>query len=115
MPYVEDNGFLFLESPGPQTFSLPACELHGMEKICSISKNFSLKKTKARNPRRPGRSYGEEELRVYRMTPKMGPPDLEIFRFPGDDTSWAAEFDAFLKAWRGRALRRNPWLAPPTL
>ncbi len=42
-----------------------------------------------------GRSYGTEKLTLYKMSPKMGPPEVVEFNFPGDDTSWLLENKAF--------------------
>lgn len=53
------------------------------------------------------RSYGPQRLRIYRMRPEMGPPDLEQLDFPDEDRSWAAEwahFAAALAAGDGRPL-----------
>jgi predicted dehydrogenase len=36
------------------------------------------------------------------MKPEMGPPELQTFSFPGEDTSWAAEFQAFQKELAGQ-------------
>lgn len=38
------------------------------------------------------RSYGPQTLRVYRMKPELGPPDLELVEYPDEDPSWAAEW-----------------------
>jgi predicted dehydrogenase len=42
-----------------------------------------------------GGSYGPEILRVYRMSPKMGPPTVEEVPFPPEDLSWSAEWEHF--------------------
>lgn len=39
------------------------------------------------------RSYGTQRLRIYRMRPELGPPDLEERTFPDDDVSWVAEWE----------------------
>jgi predicted dehydrogenase len=39
------------------------------------------------------RSYGTQKLRIYRMRPELGPPDLEERTFPDDDVSWGAEWE----------------------
>jgi predicted dehydrogenase len=44
------------------------------------------------------RSYGSQKLRIYRMRPELGPPDLEERTFPDDDVSWAAEWDNLARA-----------------
>ena len=38
------------------------------------------------------RSYGPQTLRIYRMKPELGPPDLETVSYPDEDPSWAAEW-----------------------
>jgi predicted dehydrogenase len=45
-----------------------------------------------------GRSYGAETLRIYRMRPELGPPDLEEIVYPDEDTSWVAEWRHFTDA-----------------
>lgn len=44
-----------------------------------------------------GRSYGQEKLILYKMKPKMGPPDIEEFLFPEIDNSWELENKLFFK------------------
>lgn len=41
------------------------------------------------------RSYGPQSLRIYRMKPELGPPDLEELSFGDDDVSWTAEWEHF--------------------
>jgi predicted dehydrogenase len=91
---VEDNGFLFLESPDHKRSAFLHASCTEWKNIFDFEVFFKRAKTQVRGL---GRSYGEEELTVYRMKPEMGPPDVETFRFPGEDTSWSAEFTAFLR------------------
>ncbi len=44
-----------------------------------------------------GGSYGAERLTYYRMLPELGPPDVQEWTFPDEDTSWRAEFDHFVE------------------
>jgi predicted dehydrogenase len=44
------------------------------------------------------RSYGSQQLRIYRMRPELGPPDVEEVAFPQTDESWAAEWEHFAEA-----------------
>jgi len=44
------------------------------------------------------RSYGPQTLRVYRMKPELGPPDVETVSYPDEDPSWAAEWKHFAAA-----------------
>jgi predicted dehydrogenase len=39
------------------------------------------------------RSYGPQRLRIYRMKPELGPPDLEEIQYPDEDISWGAEWE----------------------
>lgn len=45
-----------------------------------------------------GRSYGPETLRIYRMRPELGPPDLEEVVYDDDDVSWPNEWQHFADA-----------------
>lgn len=44
------------------------------------------------------RSYGPQRLRIYRMRPELGPPDLEDIQFPDEDVSWQREWESFAAA-----------------
>ena len=44
------------------------------------------------------RSYGAQSLRIYRMSPELGPPELEERSYGSDDRSWAAEWEHFAAA-----------------
>lgn len=89
---VEDNGFLLLRSRDGKRKAW----LHAS---CTEWKNLFDFEIFARHGKLEvwglGRSYGTEELRVYRMKPEMGPPNLEVESFPGEDQSWRDEFVAF--------------------
>jgi len=95
---VEDNGFLLLNSPDKKrtAFLHASCtewkNLFDFEIFGSYAKIqvFGL-----------GRSYGVEELRHFQMKPEMGPPEVKIESFPGEDNSWNLEFDAFLREMGG--------------
>jgi predicted dehydrogenase len=53
------------------------------------------------------RSYGPQTLRIYRMTPELGPPQLEEIAYDPEDTSWNREWEHFaaaLDAGDGRRL-----------
>ncbi|MGA2162886.1 MAG: Gfo/Idh/MocA family oxidoreductase [Solirubrobacteraceae bacterium] len=43
-------------------------------------------------------SYGPQRLRIYRMRPELGPPDVELLDYPEDDRSWRAEWEHFAAA-----------------
>jgi predicted dehydrogenase len=44
------------------------------------------------------RSYGTQKLRIYRMRPELGPPDLEERTYPDEDRSWTAEWEHLAEA-----------------
>ncbi|MDA8188704.1 MAG: Gfo/Idh/MocA family oxidoreductase, partial [Dehalococcoidales bacterium] len=47
-----------------------------------------------------GGSYGPERLIWGCRRPESGPPDEQVFDFPGPDISWAAEWQEFVTAIR---------------
>jgi predicted dehydrogenase len=95
---VEDNGFLYLESPDLKRSAFLHASCTEWKNLFDFELFFKNAKAEIAGF---GRSYGDEELRIYRMKKEMGPPDLQVFRFAGEDMSWAAEFKAFLKERRG--------------
>ena len=44
------------------------------------------------------RSYGPQRLRIYRMGPELGPPELEELDYPDEDRSWEEEWASFSAA-----------------
>ena len=94
---VEDNGFVCLHHTGGQVGWLHAS--------CSEWKNLFCLEIYGRTGKLQidglGGSYGVERLAYYRMLPQMGPPETTIWEYPGEDTSWNAEFRAFEAAVRG--------------
>ena len=49
-----------------------------------------------------GRSYGIETLTVYKMKPEMGPPDIEVQKFEGEDASFRLETEDFIAKINGK-------------
>ena len=45
-----------------------------------------------------GGSYGPERLTYFRMLPQMGPPEITVYDYPAEDTSWETELAAFTEA-----------------
>jgi predicted dehydrogenase len=41
------------------------------------------------------RSYGAQRLRIYRMKPELGPPELEEISYPDEDSSFEREWEHF--------------------
>lgn len=94
---VEDNGFVCTRHTGGQVGWLHAS--------CSEWKNLFCLEIYGRTGKLQidglGGSYGVERLAYYRMLPQMGPPETTIWEYPGEDTSWVAEFRAFEAAIAG--------------
>jgi predicted dehydrogenase len=44
------------------------------------------------------RSYGPQTLRIYRMSPELGPPQLEEIAYDPEDRSWRREWEHFAEA-----------------
>jgi predicted dehydrogenase len=44
------------------------------------------------------RSYGPQRLTIYRMSPELGPPEVEEISYPDQDRSWVREWDSFATA-----------------
>lgn len=88
---VEDNGFAMLRTHDGQIAWLHAS--------CTEWKNtFSFEiygRTGKLHIEGLGGSYGVERLSHYQMLPQMGPPPTTIYEYPGEDTSWRAEFEHF--------------------
>lgn len=89
----DDNAFMLLE-----TEDAKVAQLHVS---CTEWKNtFSLEIYGTRGKihiEGLGGSYGVERCTHYLMGPEMGPPQTTILEFPGPDTSWGDEMQAFLK------------------
>jgi predicted dehydrogenase len=103
---VEDNAALILGDGGSRTG--PSAMLHvtwtewknlfSLEIFCRTAK-IAVDGL--------GGSYGPERVRIYRMRPELGPPDLEEIAYPAEDQSWALEWEHFataLDAGDGRPL-----------
>jgi predicted dehydrogenase len=48
-------------------------------------------------------SYGPQTLRIYRMKPELGPPDLDEIAYDGEDVSWHLEWRNVVAAVEGAA------------
>lgn len=44
------------------------------------------------------RSYGPQRLRIYRMGPELGPPEMQEISYPDEDRSWEREWASFTRA-----------------
>lgn len=48
------------------------------------------------------RSYGPQRLRIYRMGPELGPPEVQEISYPNEDRSWEREWASFSAAIEAR-------------
>jgi predicted dehydrogenase len=91
---VDDNAFLLLETPASQV-----AQLHVSWTEWKNLFSFEIYAERAKlHIEGLGGSYGTERLTVYRMKPEMGPPDTEVFEYPGPDNSWKLEWRNFKNA-----------------
>jgi len=85
---VEDNGFALLRTATGSVAWLQAS--------CTEWKNLFSFEIYGRDAKLQvdglGGSYGVERLTFYKMRPEMGPPEATTWEYPGEDTSWSAEF-----------------------
>jgi predicted dehydrogenase len=90
---VEDNGFIFLKTAQQQVAWLHVS--------CTEWKNLFSFEIFGRYGKLQidglGGSYGVERLTYYKMLPEMGPPETTAWEYPGEDKSWIAEFNYFVK------------------
>lgn len=96
---VDDNAVLLLGGPGGVGVADPFAVL--MVSWTEWKNTFSLeiacRKAKLAVDGLV-RSYGPQVLRVYKMRPELGPPDLEEIGYPDRDVSFEAEWDHFRSA-----------------
>jgi predicted dehydrogenase len=100
---VDDNAVITLGTPGGH--GEPFANLHAS---CSEWKNlFDLEvycRTAKLHLSGLQGSYGAQVLRVYRMKPEMGPPDVETIEYAKDDVSWIREWEAVAAAVETRSV-----------
>ena len=91
---VDDNAFILLKTAQDQVAWLHATwtEWKNMFSFEIYGKKGKL------HIEGLGGSYGTERLTYYRMLPEMGPPETEMYEFPGEDLSWKLEFDDFCES-----------------
>ena len=55
------------------------------------------------------RSYGPQKLRIFKMKPELGPPEVEELDYASEDGSWLAEWRHFREAIAtGKPTRSSP-------
>jgi len=98
---VDDNAFLTLRTANGKTAFLHVSASE-WKNLFSLEIYGRLGKLHVEGL---GGSYGVERLTWHRMFPEMGPPQSEVWEYPGPDTSWAIEFAEFT---RDIAASRSP-------
>jgi predicted dehydrogenase len=97
---VEDNGFALLKTAQGQVAWLHAS--------CTEWKNLFCFEIFGRDGKLQidglGGSYGVERLSFYKMLTQMGPPETTIWEYPGEDTSWRAEYAHLLECIAARRI-----------
>jgi predicted dehydrogenase len=91
---VEDNAFVWLRTAAGQVASLHASwtqwrNLFSLE-LCGSEGYLTAEGL--------GGSYGAERLTIGRRASDFGPPSEQVIEFTGGDSSWADEWEAFVRA-----------------
>lgn len=94
---VEDNAALILGDPDSRTAPWALLHVTWTEWKNMFSIEVYCRTAKLRVDGLV-RSYGTQRLRIYRMKPELGPPEVEERAYPDEDLSWAAEWDHFAAA-----------------
>jgi predicted dehydrogenase len=94
---VEDNAALLLGSGDSRTGSWAMLHVSWTEWRNLFSLEVFCRTAKLRLDGLV-RSYGPQRLRIYRMSPELGPPTLEELAYPDEDCSWELEWASFSAA-----------------
>lgn len=94
---VEDNAALILGEEGARTGPWAMLHATWTEWKNMFSMEIYCRTAKIQVDGLAG-SYGPQRLRIYRMRPELGPPDLEEIAYPPEDPSWKAEWQHFAGA-----------------
>jgi predicted dehydrogenase len=94
---VEDNAALILGDAGARTGPWAMLHATWTEWKNMFSMEVYCRTAKLQIDGLAG-SYGSQRLRIYRMRPELGPPDLEEIAYPPVDRSWEAEWRHFAGA-----------------
>jgi predicted dehydrogenase len=99
---VEDNAALLLGVPDDRTAPWAMLHVSWTEWKNTFSLEIYCRHSKI-EVKGLVRSYGPQQLRIFRMKPELGPPDLEEIEYPVEDVSWRAEWKHFVCAIAGEA------------
>jgi predicted dehydrogenase len=96
---VEDNAALILGEPGARSGPWAMLHVSWTEWKNLFSLEVFCRTAKLQVDGLTG-SYGAQRLRIYRMLPELGPPELQELSHPDEDGSWTAEWEHFATAVR---------------
>lgn len=94
---VEDNAALLLGDAGSRVEPWAMLHVSWTEWKNMFSLEVYCRRAKLEVEGLVG-SYGPQRLRIYRMSPQLGPPVVEEFVYPDRDDSWAREWASFADA-----------------
>lgn len=94
---VEDNAALILGDPKSRTGPWSMLHVTWTEWKNMFSLEVYCRSAKLQVDGLVG-SYGPQKLRIYRMGPTLGPPELEERSYGNVDLSWGAEWEHFATA-----------------
>jgi predicted dehydrogenase len=97
---VEDNAALLLGEPGRRDAPWSMLHVSWTEWKNMFSLELYCATGKLQVDGLAG-SYGPQSLRIYAMSPELGPPELEQIDYPPEDVSWRQEWRAVRAAVRG--------------
>jgi predicted dehydrogenase len=97
---VEDNAALLLGSPDSRAAPWAMLHVSWTEWKNTFSLEVYLRQAKLQVDGLV-HSYGTQTLRIYRMSPDLGPPALEEITFPDNDRSWTEEWKHFTAVMAG--------------
>jgi predicted dehydrogenase len=94
---VEDNAALILGEPRSRTAPWAMLHVSWTEWKNHFSLEVYCRTAKIQVDGLVG-SYGPQRLRIYRMRPELGPPEVEEVSYPDEDRSWEREWASFAQA-----------------
>jgi predicted dehydrogenase/SAM-dependent methyltransferase len=94
---VEDNAVVVLADPTDRRGPWSTFHVSWSEWKNEFAFEIYCRRAKLQVSGRGG-SYGAQALRIFRMKPQLGPPEVEELHYDGGDESWAAEWAHFRQA-----------------
>jgi predicted dehydrogenase len=94
---VEDNAVVVLADPADARGPWSTFHVSWSEWKNEFALEVYCRRAKLQVTGRGG-SYGAQSLRIFRMKPELGPPDIDELHYDDGDESWAAEWAHFRQA-----------------